>query len=76
MGGGSLMFWRRFGINRRTQLALSTTREESRGYTEILQEHLFPKLNKIAGRDWTFQKDNAAIHTLSYKNHWILRKIV
>jgi hypothetical protein len=68
------MFWGGFGWNGTTSLGEISTRMDSQGYTDILEENLLPCASKIAGRVWIFQQDNAAIHTSNHSKAWLNNK--
>ena len=68
------MFWGDFSWKCTTSPGEISTRIDSQGYTDILEEKLLPCASKIAGRGWIFQQDNAAIHTSKHTNGWFNRK--
>ena len=68
------MFWGPFGFNGKSELAEISTRLNSEGYTDILQEALLPDAGRIGGRGWIFQQDNARIHTSALTKNFLSQK--
>ena len=56
------MFWGAFGSKRTTDLAEVPTKCDLEAYQEILKSSLLPNAQRISGRRWIFQQDNASIH--------------
>ncbi len=57
------MFWGAFGFNGKTDLAVVPTKCDSIGYQNVLKSHLLSQGQKVGGRGWIFQQDNAPIHS-------------
>ena len=65
------MVWGGFAAKGTTDLAVISTRLDSVGYTELLQNNLLTCARKIGSRNWIFQQDNAAIHTARVVNDFL-----
>ncbi len=68
--------WGGMGWNGTADLAIISTRLNSEGYTEIIQDNLLPKASQISGRGWIFQQDNASIHNSNFSKQWFASKNV
>lgn len=64
------MVWGGFGNDGVTPLVEISTRSNSQNYTDMLEENLLPHAGRIAGRNWWFQQDNAAIHSSKHTKAW------
>lgn len=73
-GGGSLMVWGAFCKHGVLPLAFPSTRINSQEYIRVLEEHLLPFLDQQCQQKWTFQQDNAAIHTSRVTTDWFERQ--
>ena len=62
-GGGSVMVWAAFSQLGKTDLVILEGRQDSRKYTTTLSNHLLPFADRLYGKEFVFQQDNAAIHT-------------
>ncbi|CAK9796279.1 Transposable element Tc3 transposase [Anthophora plagiata] len=62
-GGGSLMVWGAFHTNGMLKLAFPSKKMNSDEYISILQNNLLPFLQENNTINWSFQQDNASIHT-------------
>ena len=69
-GGGSVMIWGAFGYNGTTNLAILKGRQCSKNYQDTLNDNLLPVAEDICGQNWTFQNDNAPIHTSRSTLKW------
>jgi hypothetical protein len=69
-GGGSVMIWAAFGWNGVSDVVFVDGRMNAAGYQNILQEHLLPAGATLGGSNWTFQQDNASIHTARTTKEW------
>lgn len=72
-GGGSLMVWAGFGHGGRTEIMVLRGRQSATDYIQLLERHLLPHGQRIGGRNWVFQQDNAAIHTARVTKDWFAR---
>ena len=70
------MVWGGFGMSGKTDLAIITTRMDSKGYTEMLKDSMLTVASKICGRNFIFQQDNAAIHASKYTMDWFRKNKV
>ena len=70
------MFWGGFGFNGVLPLSEISTRMNSNGYTDILEESLLPEARQMGGRGWIFQQDNAPVHKSKWTMDWFSRKKV
>lgn len=71
-GGGSLMIWGAIGYYGKCDLQFISGKINSVDYVNMLKEVLPAFGRKIAGKKWTFQQDNALIHTAKVVNEWFL----
>lgn len=69
-GGGSLMVWAAFSRTGKLQLVFTTCKMTSKDYTQILEQSLIPYVRMHSDEDFTFQQDNAAIHTSRFTQQW------
>lgn len=65
-GGGTVMIWGAYSYNGKTPICFISTRMDSVKYTELLEDALIEYADDIAGPNWIFQQDNAAIHCSKY----------
>ena len=65
------MTWGGFSANGTTSLATTSHRMKSEDYQQVLSDHLLPNAGGIAGRNWTFQHDNAPIHASRSTKDWL-----
>lgn len=70
-GGGSVMVWGAFCSTKMLKLAFPSTKMNSAEYTTVLENHLLPFLHQNNHVQWTFQQDNAAIHTSRATKTWL-----
>ncbi|GBM22017.1 Transposable element Tc3 transposase [Araneus ventricosus] len=75
-GDGSVMVWAAFGFNGQVGLAFLDGRQNSPKYIEILENHLMPFAENIAGQNWEYQHDNAPTHTSSATKNYLNSKNV
>ena len=73
-GGPGVMFWG--AVRNRSVIALSVIdgRIDSKVYTTVLDEALFPKIKQFYKRQWILQIDNAPIHTSKYATDYLSSK--
>lgn len=64
------MVWGAFCSNQILQLAVITTRMNSEEYTTVLENNLLPFFAGRNAAEWTYQQDNAAIHTSRLTRAW------
>ena len=69
-GGGSVMVWGAIGSKGKSNLVIINTRMNSNDYTEMLSLHLLPFGKRIAGKNWIYMNDNAAIHCSKHTKSW------
>lgn len=69
-GGGTLMVWAAFSYNGQSPLCTISTKMNSDKYIELLEDVLIKFGNSTLGDTWTFQQDNAAIHTSKKVKKW------
>lgn len=75
-GGGTLMVWAAFCYKGKTPMCFISTRMNASMYVELLDSELIEFAGNIYGDNWTYQQDNAAIHTAKVtKNFFNDRKI-
>ena len=72
-GGGSLMVWGAFSSKGKSKLAIVKGRAKAADYIELLESHLLPVGRRLGGAEWTFQHDNASIHTAKDTKAWLER---
>lgn len=70
-GGGSVMVWGSFSWGGKSSLCFVNHRLNSARYIEILEDYLLPSSERIAGRDFIFQQDNAPCHSSKLTNTWL-----
>ena len=70
-GGGSVMTWGCFSYNGVGSIAFFSGRMNSQVYQSILESHLLPNAECLAGKNWKYQQDNAPIHTSKSTKHWL-----
>jgi hypothetical protein len=64
------MVWAAFSWNGTTDIVFIDGRLNSLGYRKILEDHLLPKAVEIGDQKYTFQQDNAGIHTARAILEW------
>jgi hypothetical protein len=62
-GGGSVVVWGGFWADGTTALAFLDGTQDSHAYIYTLSEYLLPAAHRCFGTDYTFQQDNASIHS-------------
>lgn len=71
MGGGGIMVWAGIGYYGKTDIAFISTKMNSPRYITLLHEQLTGHAHRIAGNNYQFQQDNAAVHsTLCVKSYF------
>src|SRR5689334_11976564 len=74
--GGSVMFWGAFSWHGKVKLANINSRINSKGYQEILKDHLLPYIGQYNQVNFTIMHDNAPIHTSESTRRWLRKKNV
>lgn len=69
-GGGTVMVWAAFGFNGKTPICWISTRMNSENYVQLLEEVLLEYGDDISSDNWTFQHDNAAVHSSRVTKCW------
>uniref|UniRef100_A0A1I7XGG6 DDE_3 domain-containing protein n=1 Tax=Heterorhabditis bacteriophora TaxID=37862 RepID=A0A1I7XGG6_HETBA len=72
--GGSLMVWAAFSSFGALELVLISTKTNSVGYKQVLENHLLPYYNRFPQKNFIFQQDNAAIHVSCSTKDWFRRR--
>jgi predicted transcriptional regulator len=70
MGGGSVMVWGAIGYNEKPQLVFIKGNMRSSDYIEVLETSLLPFIHKMGIEEYTFQQDNAPVHTSVETKAW------
>lgn len=65
------MIWGAFSAFGKSKIAFIRTRLDSRGYQQVLQEHLLPFMQKFPSVNHIFMQDNAAIHASRSIAEWL-----
>jgi transposase len=71
--GKGIMIWGAFSYNGKCRLRFITDRMNSEKYTDML-ENCIDEFEDIAGTDFIFQQDNAAIHVSKKSKEWFRSK--
>lgn len=71
-GGGSVMVWGAFSSKGKAELKILDGKQDSYAYTVTLSDHLLPFAHGNYGFDFTFQQDNASIHSSRETGAWFL----
>lgn len=72
-GGGSIMVWAAFSWGGKSDICFTSHRQNSARYIDVLESHLLPVSQRIAGKNCIFQQDNATCHTSKLVNQWLKR---
>jgi len=75
-GGGSIMFWGAFSYSEKLPLVTVPCKMNAEGYTDVLEEVLIPYLEKNNNVTFTFQQDNAPVHSAKFTKQWLHSKNV
>ncbi|GBM34509.1 hypothetical protein AVEN_43170-1 [Araneus ventricosus] len=70
------MVWAAFSLNGQEGLAVLDGRQNFPKYIGTLENHLMPFAEKIGGRNWQYQHDDAPIHTSNATNNYLNSKNV
>lgn len=70
-GGGSIMVWAAFSWCGKSEICFVSHRLNSARYIEVLESHLLPVAEGIAGKDYVFQQDNAPCHSPKLVKSWL-----
>ena len=70
-GGGSIMVWAAFSWSGKSEICFVSHRLNSARYIEVLESHLLPVAEGIAGKDYVFQQDNAPCHSSKLVKSWL-----
>jgi transposase len=62
-GGGTVMVWAGIGFKGKTDIKFISGTMNSSSYIQLLDEQLRRHGTRIAGRNFVFQQDNAAVHS-------------
>lgn len=73
-GGGTLMVWGAFSYHGRTPICFISKKMNAEKYVELLDEVLVEYEDGGVGLDWTFQQDNAAIHSARFTKNFLADK--
>lgn len=68
-GSGSVMVWGAFCSTIMLKLAFPSFKINSEEYIHVLENKWFPFLED--NKQWTFQQDNAVIHTIRETKNWL-----
>lgn len=71
-GGGSVMVWGGFGVGGVTPLVILDGKQDAEKYIQTLETYMKPHGRRICGPHWTFQQDNASIHTARVTKQWFV----
>ena len=70
-GGGSVMVWGGMSSAGKTELMICEGKVNSKKYCEILENALIPYLTEHHEETFTYQQDNAPIHTSNYTKDYL-----
>ena len=70
-GGKSLMVWGSMSYYGLSDLTVIKGNQDSKGYCETLETGLLDFAATTFGETFTFQQDNAAVHTSRYTRKWL-----
>lgn len=73
-GGGGIMVWAAFGKLGKSRLHICQGNINSQKYCQILEESLLPFVTPLYGKKFTYQQDNATIHTSAYSKAWLKKQ--
>lgn len=73
-GGGGVMIWAAFCETGFSEIAFLGGNQNAQMYTETLENYLVPFANAKFTGAWTFQQDNASIHTAHVARNWFSSK--
>lgn len=65
------MVWGAFSQAGKLEVQFVSSKMKSADYITILEKSLIPFLTHFEDEDWTFQQDNARIHTSSETSAWL-----
>uniref|UniRef100_A0A1I7XCD6 Protein kinase domain-containing protein n=1 Tax=Heterorhabditis bacteriophora TaxID=37862 RepID=A0A1I7XCD6_HETBA len=68
------MEWAAFSSFGALELVLISTKTNSVGYKQVLENHLLPYYNRFPQKNFIFQQDNAAIHVSCSTKDWFRRR--
>ena len=71
MGGGSCMVWASFSLLGTSNIAFIDGRMNSNGYQALLEKHLIPYMARWPNIEFTFQQDNAPVHSSASTRNWL-----
>lgn len=74
--GGSLMVWAGFGYHGKTPICFISHKVNAQMYVELLNDVLLDFAEDIYGESWTFQQDNASIHSAKFTKQFFASKNV
>lgn len=67
------MIWGSFSAFGSSELRFITTRMNSEGYQEVLEERLLPYMERFRSAKLIFQQDNATYHASKSTKEWLER---
>ena len=62
-GGGSIMVFGAFGYHGKLSIHFVEDNMKAKDYVDIICNKVIPFSNKMYGKNWIFQQDNAPVHT-------------
>lgn len=63
MGGGGVMVWAGIGYKGKTDICIVDGKMKSPDYIKLIDDQIRTHAARIAGENFVFQQDNAAVHT-------------
>ena len=64
------MVWSAFCVSGKLEIAFTSSKMNSKDYIHVLEKCLLPFIRRLRRRKFTFQQDNAAIHTSKETKQW------
>lgn len=71
-GGGNIMVWAGFTLTGKLKLVFTSNKMTSKDYIEVLDQCLLPFVHEHRPNQFTFQHDNAPIHTSRLTKQWLV----
>lgn len=66
------MTWCGFSASGKLEIAFTSFKMNSRDYITVLETRLLPFMRRFRRKKFTFQQDNAAIHTSKETKQWMM----